>query len=164
MNVPNVVSILHHLQPNVAPIASRIGAFSFAGLVLRMSLPALRLLGVAKSESLMSLASHGKLHCICTEQKLETRSDRRQVCRSCGNEVRATDVAMLSKDLSGDEIKKHVKVLQSAANRARDIEVPETVSDVYQLHAYLDATKNPTRKSTRSASSATSQPDSRRVG
>jgi hypothetical protein len=32
------------------------------------------------------------------------------------------------------------------------------------LHAYLDATKNPTRKSTRSASSATSQPDSRRVG
>ena len=164
MNVPNVVSILHHLQPNVAPIATRVSAFSFAGLVLRMSLPALRLFGVAKPESLMNLASQGNLHCICTEQKLERRNDRRQVCRSCGNDVRATDVTLLSKDLSADAIKEHVKLLQSAANRARNIELPETVSDVYQLHAYLDATKNPPRKSTRPASSATSQPDSRRVG
>ena len=163
MNVPNVVSILHHLRPSVGPVASRVGAFSFAGFVLRMSLPVLRLFGASESESLMNLSSAGKLYCICTHKQLEMK-DRRQVCRSCGNEVRATDPAMLSKELSADEIRNHVKALRSATSRARGIEVPESVTDVYQLHEYLDATKNPPRKSARSETGSSSVPHSRHVG
>jgi hypothetical protein len=85
--------------------------------------------------SIMNFGSLGVLRCVCHHSGPR---ERRQFCRSCGFEVVTPDEALLSKKLSRREIKAMMRSLSRAANRAGNLELPATITNIHQLHRYLD--------------------------
>jgi hypothetical protein len=95
---------------------------------------------VSEDESIMNFSQLGILRCICNEEQPENLlMDRRQFCRSCGGEVVEQNDAMLSKQLSAQEILQMTRNLRKAGVRARNLQVPSTVTDIHELNAWLDS-------------------------
>ncbi len=100
---------------------------------------ALRPFGIPEQESIMQFAKLGTLTCLCgTRHSTETDADRRQVCRGCGGLAVACDGDLLDRPSSPEEIRAMVESLRLAGIRARGIEVPETISNLQELHLFLD--------------------------
>ncbi len=99
----------------------------------------LRPFGVSDSESIMQFAPLGTLTCMCDSRHAEeTEADRRQVCRGCGSLAVGCEGDLLSREVSPDEIRATVRSLRLAGVRARGMEIPDTVRNLQELHAYLD--------------------------
>jgi len=102
----------------------------------------LGLFGNRESDSLMNFSSMGTLRCICGTSHPEGVSlDRRQICRSCGCEVVASNTTMLDKQLTHKEIKAMTASLRKAAIRASHLELPPTITTIEELHRYLDSSE-----------------------
>ncbi len=98
-----------------------------------------RLFGISESESLMQFAALGSLTCICVSRNSgQTAADRREVCRVCGGLPVPIAAEVLDRQASTAEIEAHVESLRLAGVRARGMEIPSSVRNVQQLHAYLD--------------------------
>ena len=119
-------------------------AVAFCGM-LGARLPRVRFRQVSESESLMNFSVHGALHCVCDGRHAGLyTADRRQSCRACGHCIASFEAQMLERRQSPREIAALTKLLRSAGERARNREIPREVTNVYELHAYLDA--NPGRR------------------
>ena len=134
---------LSHLQNFLAshsalmPVVG-IGCAGLAVALLRVPKESLRPFGVSESESIMNFSSLGTLRCVCGQQHEEHGApDRRQFCRSCGCEVVASDPNMLVKELSSKDIKVMTRQLRSAAIRARNMELPPSITSIEELNRYL---------------------------
>ena len=106
----------------------------------------LRPFGVSESESIMNFSSLGTLRCVCgAEHSENAAADRRQFCRSCGCEVVTTDRSLLDKQLTRREIRAMTRQLRTAAMRARNLELPPSITSIEELNRYL-AGGEPTSK------------------
>jgi hypothetical protein len=85
--------------------------------------------------------------------------DRRQVCRSCGGEVIQADPAMLTRELTSEDIERMTRQLRSAGIKARNLELPSTVTDIHELQAWFKsgAKKTPRNPPTQSSPSVEQQ-------
>ena len=102
--------------------------------------------GVNESDSIMNFSSLGTLRCICGAEHAENPApDRRHFCRACGCEVVAVDTQLFEKQLSRREIKAMTRQLRSAAIRARNLELPPSITSVEELNRYLSESQ-PKRK------------------
>ena len=111
---------------------------AFAGLAFALFRSPLRPFGIRESESLMNFSSLGSLRCICgTSHPESIKSDRREVCRSCGCEVVAVDEALLNRHVSKEEARKMTGELRDAAIRAGRLELPPSVTSLATLQQYL---------------------------
>ena len=118
----------------------------FAIALLQTPGEALRPFGVSEAESIMNFSSLGTLRCICgAEHSNNAAEDRRQFCRSCGCEVVRVDTAQFDKHLTRKEIKAMTRNLRNAAIRAKNMELPPSITSIEELNAYL-ATAEPNDK------------------
>ena len=103
---------------------------------------AMRPFSVSEAESIMNFSSLGTLRCICGAEHAEnTLEDRRQFCRSCGCEVVAIDTTLFEKQLTRQEIKTRTRDLRKAAIRARNLDLPPSITSIEELNRYLAHTK-----------------------
>ncbi len=133
---------LTHLQSFIAnhsaflPVTG-LACSGLAVALLRAPLD-LRPFGVSESESIMNFSSLGTLRCICGAEHTENSSaDRRHFCRSCGCEMVATDRSLLTKQLTRAEIRAMTRQLRIAAIRARNLELPPSITSIEELNRYL---------------------------
>ena len=118
----------------------------FAIALLHTPGEALRPFGVGEAESIMNFSSLGTLRCICgAEHAPAPVEDRRQFCRSCGCEVVRVETALFDKHLTPKEIRTMTRNLRNAAIRARNMELPPSITSIDELNQYL-ATSAPKDK------------------
>jgi hypothetical protein len=93
---------------------------------------------VDESESLMNFSKQGALRCICMETDPNGSGlERRQFCRTCSFEVMPRDQALLTKEISSEEIKRMTRSLKYAAKLARNVSIPASIQDVHAFHAWM---------------------------
>ena len=137
------LSVLMSLQAFLAghstflPVAG-IAVSGVATALVRMPPFRFRPFGISEAESLMNFSSLGMLRCICgADHGVARLVDRRQFCRACGCEVSPAQTHMLDKRLSKAEIRTMTRNLRTAAIRARNLEIPPSITSVDQLNHYL---------------------------
>ena len=100
---------------------------------------ALRPFGVRQTESIMQFARLGALTCHCgSRHSTETDADRREVCRDCGGLAVACSGQLFDRQASAAEVRAYVESLRLAGIRARGIDIPDTVTNLQELHSFLD--------------------------
>ena len=113
---------------------------AFAGLAFAFFRSPMRPFGIRESESLMNFSSLGSLRCICgTSHPANIKSDRREVCRSCGCEVVAVDTTLLDRHVSKAEARNMTGELRNAAIRASRLQLPASITSVAALQQYLSS-------------------------
>jgi hypothetical protein len=118
----------------------------FAVALLHTPGDAIRPFGVSEAESIMNFSSLGTLRCICGAEHMDNQiEDRRQFCRSCGCEVVKVDTSLFDKPLTRREIQAMTRNLRNAAIRARNMELPPSITSIDELNEYL-ATAQPNDK------------------
>jgi hypothetical protein len=119
----------------------------------------LRPFGISESESIMNFSSLGTLRCVCGAEHAENpTADRRQFCRSCGCEVIETDRRLLQKELTPKEIRAMTRQLRTAAIRARNLDLPPSITSIEDLNRYLAGSPSSSKLAPPSRPAAIEQP------
>jgi hypothetical protein len=106
----------------------------------------LRPFGISDSESIMNFSSLGTLRCVCgAEHREDPTAERRQFCRSCGCELIETDRALLHKELTRREIRAITRQLRTAGIRARNLDLPPSITSIEDLNRYLAGSPSPSK-------------------
>ena len=106
-------------------------------VVLVNHVAALRPFGARPHESAMQFAQRGKLSCICMPLRARRPNpERRQICRTCGLEVRVLS-RNVDRHLTTGEIRAIERGLRLASIRSAALEIPAGVSTLRQLNAFL---------------------------
>ena len=141
--------VISHIRAVLAHRTSlAFAGVSFASLLtalFRHPLSVFRPFGVSDAESLMNFSSLGTLRCICGAEHGDAgRADRRQFCRSCGCEVVVGNPQALREPMSTREIKALTGLLRESAIRARNLDLPMSITSVDELQRYLDGSEHKT--------------------
>jgi len=124
-------------HPAFMPVAGL--ACSGAAVALLRNPLEFRPFGISESESLMNFSSLGTLRCVCGAGHTNNgEPDRRSFCRSCGCEVVQTELSMLDEPLSRAEIRALTRQLRTAAIRARNLDLPPSITSMEDLNRFLE--------------------------
>ena len=92
-----------------------------------------------KRESLMSLAEQTPLTCVCWEgEQSGLGSDPGEPCRRCGLQIVPRGASRLDLQQSRSEIQAATRTLRQLALRAGHLDLPDTVTNIQELEAYLE--------------------------
>jgi hypothetical protein len=123
-------------HPAFMPVAGLAGTGVAVALLRTPLIP--RPFGIKEEESIMNFSLLGTLRCVCGMQHSRTgEPDRRLFCRSCGCEIVHADASLLEKPLTRREIRAMTRQLRTAAIRARNLELPPSITSIDELNGYL---------------------------